>query len=118
MEIKNKIMEERIEVKDIILKLSKNIIDNPGELSKYLIVITANLWKYGQDRVEKDVLQAKKWAEIRLTCETDGQTDKRIKATQEWKDWQLATITEKTVLELIRSLKKRLTSLSDELKAY
>jgi len=111
-------MEEQIEVKDIILKLSKNIIDNPNELSEYLIVITANLYKYGLDRVEKDVLQAKKWAEIRLTCETDGQAEKRIKATQEWKDYQIAIISEKTVLQLIMSLKKRLTSLTEEIKSY
>lgn len=109
---------EQIEVKDIITKLSENIIDKPNELSRYLIVLTANLWKYGKTRIEKDVLQAKKWGEIRLTCDTDGQTDKRIKATEEWKNWQMAIISEKTVLELIRSLKKRLQSLGDELKSY
>lgn len=111
-------MSEQIEVKDIIVKLSEQMVDDPNELSKYLIVLTANLWRYGQDRVEKDVLQAKKWGEIRLTCNTDGQTDKRIKATQEWKDYQMSVITEKTVLELIRSIKKRLQSLVDEIKSY
>ena len=108
----------KIEVKNIISKLSDHIIDNPNELSKYLIILTANLWKYGKDKIEKDVIQSQKWGEIRLECKTDGQADKRIKATDEWKEWQMAIVKEKTVLELIRSLKKRLQSLGDELKSY
>lgn len=110
--------EQNIEVKDIIAKLSDHMIDDPNDLSKYLVVLTANLWRYGKDKVERDVSQSQRWSEIRLECKTDGQADKRIKATEEWKEWQMAIIKEKTVLELIRSLKKRLQSLGDELKAY
>jgi len=111
-------MEKQIKIKDIITKLSDNLIDDPEELSKYLVVLTANLWKYGKARIEKDILQSKKWADIRLTCKTDKETDMKIKNTEEWKNWQMAIITEKTVLELIRSIKKRLQSLGDELKSY
>jgi hypothetical protein len=111
-------MDKQIEVKDIITKLSDNLIDDPEELSKYLIVLTANLWKYGKMRIEKDIIQSKKWAEIRLTCKTDKEADIKIKATDEWRDWQISIITEKTVLELIRSIKKRLQSLGDEIKSY
>ena len=111
-------MENDIDVKDIIVKLSTNMVDNPDELSKYLVLLTANLWKFGRDRVEKDSIQAKKWGELRTTCDTDGQTDKLIKATEEWSAWQMATVSEKTVVELIRSLKARLKSLSDEVHAY
>lgn len=110
--------EKQITINDIIKDLSERMIDSPDELSKYLIVLTANLWKYGKDKIEKDVIQANKWTEIRLTCETDGQADKRIKATEEWKNWQISIVLEKTVLELIRSLKKRLQSLGEELKGY
>jgi hypothetical protein len=73
------------------------------------------MWRYGKDRLEKDIAQAKKWSEIRAQCETDGQADKRIKATQEWADWQMAVISEKTVNQLIMALKKRLTSMTDEM---
>ncbi|MDE2015904.1 MAG: hypothetical protein KGI72_05275 [Patescibacteria group bacterium] len=110
--------ETNISVKSIIAALSSNIIDDPNRLSGYLILLTANLWIYGRDRVEADAKQALKWAELRKECETDGQTDKKIKTTDEWEKWQMAVISEKTVLELIRSIKKRLQSIADEFKSY
>jgi len=107
-----------LEVKDIIKKLADNTIDNPEEISNYLVIITADSWRYGKDKIEKDILQAKKWAEIRLNCKTDSQADKMIKTTPEWKDWQMTIITERTIIELIRSLKARLKSFTEELKNY
>ncbi len=110
-----------LSVKDIIVKLSGTLVDDPDELSKYLIVLSANMWTYGRDRIDADMAQAKKWSEIRSSNQavtTDGQADKRIKATEEWRAWQMAIVSEKTVLELIRSLKKRLQSLNDEKRSY
>ena len=109
---------QQVNVKDIILSLSSSKMDDPETLSSYLIVLTANLWSYGKERIEADANQAKKWGELRKECETDGQADKKIKSTEEWKNWQLSIVKEKTVLELIRSIKKRLQSMSDELKSY
>jgi hypothetical protein len=109
---------ENIDVKDIVLKLSTSMVDNPDELSRYLVVLTANLWTYGKKKIEADVEQSKVWGNIRAECDTDGQADKRIKSTEEWKTWQMAIVTERTVVELIRSLKSRLKSLSDEVRSY
>ena len=111
-------MDKRITINDIIKELSEKMSDNPDELSKYLVIITANLLKYGQDRIDKDVLQSKKWVEIRLDCETDGQADKRIKAADEWRNWQMSIVMEKNLLEMIRSIKSRLKSLTNELRSY
>ncbi|MDE2016027.1 MAG: hypothetical protein KGJ89_05495 [Patescibacteria group bacterium] len=110
--------ETNISVKSIIAALSSNIIDDPNRLSGYLILLTANLWIYGRDRMEAESKEAEKWAEVRKECETDGQANKEIKATEEWKKWQMAVVSEKTVLELIRSIKKRLQSIADEFKSY
>ena len=52
--------EKNITINDIMLKLSTETVDNPDELSKYLIFLTANLWKYGKETIEKEQLYAKK----------------------------------------------------------
>lgn len=103
---------------EIMLKLSTQMPDNPDELSRYLVVLTANLWKYGQETVNSEIAYAKKWEEVRLNSETDGQANMRIKTFKEYQDWQMAKVSEKTILEIIRSLKKRLSSMTDELKAF
>ena len=110
--------EKQITVKNIIAALSSSVIDDPNRLSGYLILLTANLWVYGRDRIDAETKEAEKWAEIRKECETDGQANKQIKSTEEWKNWQMSIVSEKTVVELIRSIKKRLQSIADEIKSY
>ena len=110
--------EKNITINDIMLKLSTETVDNPDELSKYLIFLTANLWKYGKETIEKEQLYAKKWQELRSELDTDGQANIRIKITEEYHDWQMARVLEKSLVEMLRSIKKRLTSLVDELRSY
>jgi hypothetical protein len=109
---------EQLTVNSIMLKLSTEVIDQPDELSKYLIFVTANLWKYGKEVIDKEVIYAKKWQELRMGLETDGQANIRIKTTKEYHDWQMEKVTEKCLLEMIRAIKKRLQSLNDEFKSY
>ena len=109
-------MENKIN--DIVLRLSTEQVDNPNDLSSYLVLLTANLWKYGKETLDKEVAYATKWQELRANHETDKATDMAAKITEEYHDWQMAKVSEKTLLEIIRSLKKRLSSLTDELKSY
>ena len=83
--------EKQITVKSIVAALSSGIVDDPNRLSGYLILLTANLWVYGRDKIEAEAKHAEKWGEIRASCDTDGQADKRAKLTEEWKAWQMAT---------------------------
>lgn len=90
------------------------MIHDPNELSEYLVFVTANLWMYGKKTIEAEGKYAQKWEELRLTHETDGRTNMAVKTTYEYQEWRRAQVAEKTLLEIIRSLKKRLQSLSDE----
>ena len=105
-------------INDIVLRLSTEMVDDPDTLSKYLVFMTAHLYKYGKKVIETEVLYVRKWEELRSKEETDGRATMLSKATQEYQDYQMAKVNEKTVLELIRSIKKRLTSLSSELNSY
>lgn len=111
-------LSKNMKINEIMLKLSSETIDSPDELSKYLIILTAHIWEYGKKTIEAEQLYARKWQELRLGLETDGQANIRIKTTEEYHDWKMAVVLEKTLVEMIRSIKKRLTSLTDELKSY
>jgi hypothetical protein len=100
---------------EIMLKLSTEIINNPNELSEYLVYLTANLWKYGQQTIKAEIEYARKWQAVRQECETDGQANMKIKSSPEYESWKGAQVAEKTLLEIIRSLKKRLQTLGDEM---
>ncbi len=109
---------EQPTVNSIMLKLSTEILDDPNELSQYLVYLTANLYKYGRDTVEAEIAYAKRWQEVRLTCETDGQANINVKSEPEYQKWQMAKVSEKAVLEVLRAIKKRLSSLSNEFNSY
>lgn len=99
-----------------MLKLSTELINDPNQLSEYLVYLTANLWKYGQATVEAEIAYARKWEEIRPACETDGQANIHIKGHPEYEAWKKSQIAEKTLIEIIRSIKKRLQTLGDEMQ--
>lgn len=111
-------MEKELTINDIMLRLSTEIVDDPDTLSKYLVFMTAHLWKYGKKTVEAEIAYAKKWDEIRRGEETDGRATMLAKMVQEYHDWQMAKVNEKTITELIRSIKKRLVSIANEMQSY
>jgi disulfide oxidoreductase YuzD len=104
-------------INEIVLRLSTEEVNNPEELSRYLVLLTANLWSYGEKTLNTEIAYARKWIEVRTDHETDKATEMAAKITKEYHDYQMAKVTEKTILEIIRSLKKRLTSMVDELKS-
>ena len=106
-------------VNEIIHKLKKGELEDPNTLSEYLVVLSANLNVAGNFELDAEVNYAAKWEEIKLSSEdlTDKLTDAKAKQTPEYKEWQRMKIANRTVLECIRALKKRLQNLSDELKS-
>ena len=102
---------------EIVEKLSTQMVDDPEELSKYLIRLTASLYQYGKQSLDREILYAHKWAELRETTESDGRATVLIKTAPEYKNWKEAVIVEKTVQQLIMSIKRRLKSLDNEYNA-
>lgn len=106
---------EVLKVNDIIQKLKQGELDNPGELSNYLVILSASLNTAGQFALDARINFASKWAELRPNCKTDKECDMKIMATEEYKDMELAKIAIKTTEETIRALKKKLSNLQFEM---
>ncbi len=67
--------------------------------------------------LEAEIAYSKKWSELKDNCKTDKVCDMQAKLTPEYKEWKRAVIANKTILETIRSLKKKLTNLEGELRS-
>ena len=107
--------EKNLKVNDIITRLKNGELDSPNLLADYLVILSASLYSAGGFELDADIAYAKKWEEIKLSGEmTDKLAEAKAKQTEEYKNWKQAVIANKTILETIRSLKKKLQNLSDE----
>ncbi len=110
-------MEKKISVNQIIEKLESGQLDNPSVLSDYLVQLSASLFTGGKLELATDIEYSRKWSELRPECKTDKECDMRCKLSEEYKTAQLARIANKTILQTIMSLKKKLANLSEELRS-
>jgi len=112
---------ENITVNEIIKKLKAGELESPDELSKYLVILSASLNTAGNLELDGEIDYAKRWEEIKsTTITTNGKsiTDKlaemKAKQTPEYRVWQEMRIANKTIIQTIQALKKRLANLSVE----
>jgi hypothetical protein len=91
--------------------------ETPAVISAEIVLLSAKLHEAASLELNAEQALSRKWAELRSETETDGQADKRIKATDEYADYKIASINSKTVIEVIRALKKLLQNKSDEFKS-
>ncbi len=108
-------MEQHLSVNKIINDLKDGKFEVPGLLADYLVILSASMNVGGNFELEAEIKCAKVWEELRKECQTDRTCDQKIKLTEEYRNWQQMRIANKTVLNVIQSLKKKLKSLSDEL---
>lgn len=106
-----------MKVNEIVKKLQSGELESPSALSDYLVILSASLNTGGQMELETEIAFAQKWQDLRSECKTDKECDMKIKLTDEYKSMRQAQIANKTILECIRSLKKKLQNLSDEFKS-
>ena len=108
-----------MEVNEIIKKLRAGELDNPNELSNFLVILSASLFEAGEFEVEAQIEYAKKWSEIKESEEkiTDKMADMKCMQTDEYRIWQKMRNSQKVLIETIRSLKKKLMNLQDEFKS-
>lgn len=86
----------------------------PSIISAEQLILASKLHEATLIRIKAERIMANKWAELRVSCETDGQANNAIKQTQEYEDVQIAKNNEKTVIEVLRSMKKLMTSRIEE----
>lgn len=110
-----------MKVDEILQKYKTSTVEEisnftPAEISAELIILTSKLTDAGALRLSAEQKETQKWLELRKTFETDGQTNRAIKATNEYAEYQKCVYIEKAVIEMIRSLKKLLQSKGDEMR--
>ena len=109
---------EDIKVNTIIEKLRKGELESPAQLSDYLVILSASLNTAGNFELEAEMAYAKKWEEIKLSGEmTDKMAEAKAHQTEEYRSWQQMRIANKTILETIRALKKKLANLQSEFQS-
>lgn len=110
----------RITASEIIAKYQNSTLleiseETPAVISAEIVLLSAKLHEASSVALKAEQTMARKWADLRSEdCDTDGQADKRIKATEEYAEFKMAQINEKIAVEVIRALKKLLQSKGDE----
>ncbi len=103
---------------EIIKKLQAGELDNPGILADYLVVLSASLNTAGNFELEAEIEYMKKWATIKLSEKgTDKLIDAMAKQTEEYRTYRQMQIANKTILQTIMSLKKKLSNLQAEFQS-
>jgi hypothetical protein len=108
---------ETITIDTIIKELKAGTADNPQLLSDYLIRLSASLYTAGVMELELQISYAKKWEELRPNQKSDKSCDMTAMLTDEYKEWKKASIANKTILNCIQSIKKKLRNLEMELQS-
>src|SRR3990167_4201700 len=104
-------------INEIIKELRNDEIkENPDKLSEYLVVLSASLNEAGNFELDAEMDYARVWEEIKLSNEkiTDKMTEMKARQTEEYKTWRQFQIANKTIVEVIRSIKKRLLNFNLE----
>ena len=104
---------------EIIRKYQTAALEEVGEqppalIATEIVLLAAKIHEAASLTLVAEQRFAARWMDMRTELKTDGQCDKRAKSTTEYADLHKARTNEKTVLELIRSLKKLLASKSEE----
>lgn len=88
----------------------------PQILANYLIFLSASINEAGMNVLKCEQAYHVKWVEVRKETTTDKQAEMSLKATSEYLEWQKARYAEKTLINVIQSVKKVLAVKNDEAK--
>lgn len=107
-------MEQK--TREVIIAEIKERLESltPRQISDYSVQLSILLSNIGEDLAVSEIEYAKKWDALRIHCETDGQAEKKSKATEEYYRRRLLEFRYRSTKELINSLKKRLSVVCGE----
>ena len=101
----------------ILEKIKNNtddVLHNPSLLSEYLVKLTTSILDAEALKFAAEIKYAEKWSEIRKTTETDKQCDMKMKLDPTYLEMKSKEALARNLLEVIRSVKKRLQFLATE----
>lgn len=118
--IKNANKMKSSEITQKYQKLSIEEISNqpPATIYGEIVILASSIGENASLLLIAEQALSLKWEATRKETETDKQCDSKIKQTQEYANVQLCRANERMTIEMIRSLKKLLSSKSDEAKNY
>jgi len=105
-----------MQLNSIIKKyLNSENLDNPEQLSKDLVELSAGLYTIGRAIIESDIAYAKVWETERHKHKSDKSCEMAMMTLKVYEDKESNKAARGAVIEIIRSVKKRLAHLSQEL---
>ena len=93
---------------------ANDCLHNPSLLSEYLVTLTASILDAEKLKFEAEIKYAEKWSELRKTMESDKQCDMKMKLEPTYLEMRSKEALARNLLEVIRSVKKRLAFLATE----
>ena len=111
-------MAEPTTREEIIKDIKENLARlSPDTVSKYAVMLSAHLAGLGENLATADLVYHQEWERIRMCVETDGFADKKSKATEAYYNKRMLETQEKSTVQIIQALKKRLGVMENELRS-
>lgn len=104
------------ELNKIVGKWMVGDCDNPDELSKEILILSAHIYTVRQEATKLEIEYARKYEEIRGKYKTEKQTEMGMKLESIFSDLESRKSAVKMIDDLIKSAKKRLGYLQEGAK--
>lgn len=111
-------MEKQLTINEIIEKLRAGNLDDPKQLSDFLVMMSASLLSAKTFETEGEIEMARRWLELKKVPKENGKEksdshiDMEVKLTEEYKLWKKMKNANEAIEEVIMSLKKKLGTIN------
>lgn len=106
--------QKQLSINEIIERLRAGNLDDPKQLSDFLVMMSASLLSAKTFETEAEIEMARKWLELKKIPKengkekSDSQIDMEVKLAEQYKDWKKMKNANETIEEVIMALKKKL----------
>lgn len=87
---------------------------SPRETCDYQVYLAAMYWEVGNEVIQTEQNYSRVWKSLRDTVESDKHCEKTAMLSPEWIKYRQAIYLERTMLECIRSLKRKMQQFENE----
>ena len=98
-----------MKVEEILEHLKIGTLDDPTQLSNFLVVLSAKLYEAANLETEMRMAYAQAWLDLKTDAMSAKECDMRAMLTEHYKQWQKIASANKAMKECINALKKKLS---------
>ena len=111
-------MEKELETREEIIKRCREKLEilTPDDISRYSVMLSGYLSEMSEKVAKATREYYQEWCRYKDICDTNGETENRSKATEQYYNKKLLTLQCEATIEMIQALKRRTLMLSDESK--